>query len=266
MSGSISPMHDLCDLAHEYNALTFVDEVHAVGKCIDSFAALCVRWVLVYPSVDPNGFCFVGMYGRTGAGVGEMYNCMHKFDIISGTLAKAYGVVGGYVAGKKELIDTVRSYAPGFIFTTSLPPMICAAAQKSIQILKESGHLREQQQQAASELKATLRRVGIPFLDNRSHIIPVLVGNAKTCKAVRSTVIFLSARHRTLYEVIRPDMIINWPILFCLVSRFLMSSSMTMAFTYNPSTTQLSPLELSGCASPQAHSTPRKWWLSSSTH
>ncbi len=189
MSGSISPLKELCDVAHKYNALTFVDEVHAVG-----------------------------MYGRTGAGVGEMYGLLDQMDIISGTLGKAFGVVGGYIAGTKEMIDTVRSYAPGlyavivymllwcyiiyvyciyhmrlmihelscagFIFTTSLPPMICAAAVESIKILKRSNHLREQQQTAAKTLKHELTKAGIPFLDNPSHIVPVLVGNAKICKQV----------------------------------------------------------------------------------
>jgi 5-aminolevulinate synthase len=130
-----------------------------------------------------------------------MHGVLHKMDIISGTLAKAYGVIGGYIAGSKHLVDTVRSYAPGmilsphtslgldptgFIFTTSLPPMICAAAIESIRILKQSPELRDQQQAAAKNLKAALRNVGIPFLDSPSHIVPVLVGNAKICKQVCS--------------------------------------------------------------------------------
>eukprot|EP00042_Codosiga_hollandica_P053288 m.694333 g.694333 ORF g.694333 m.694333 type:complete len:571 (-) comp58663_c0_seq9:100-1812(-) len=155
MSGSISPLNDICDLAHEYNALTFVDEVHAVG-----------------------------MYGSQGAGVGQQVGCEGKIDMLTGTLAKAYGVIGGYMAASKHLVDTVRSYAPGFIFTTSLPPMICASALKSIQILKESSHLRNAQQASAAALKNALRNVGIPFLDNPSHIVPVLVGDAKICKQI----------------------------------------------------------------------------------
>ncbi|RHZ77799.1 hypothetical protein Glove_172g67 [Diversispora epigaea] len=167
MSGSVGPIDAICDLAKKYGAITFLDEVHAVG-----------------------------MYGPRGAGLAEHLDfdlnarfpyenngsVLDKVDIISGTLGKAFGVVGGYIAGSSALIDTIRSYAPGFIFTTSLPPVIVAGAKTSIQYLKESSYERQAQQLNTRLLKEHLANHDIPVIPNPSHIVPVLVGDAETCK------------------------------------------------------------------------------------
>lgn len=155
MCGTIAPIEAICDLAKKYNALTFLDEVHAVG-----------------------------LYGDTGAGVAERDGCVDKVDIISGTLAKAYGVIGGYISGNANMVDAIRSYAPGFIFTTSLPPMLASAARSSVQVLKRSPHMREQHQAATQKLLHRLSQAGIPVLPTESHIVPVLVGDADTCTQV----------------------------------------------------------------------------------
>ncbi|KAI9018401.1 pyridoxal phosphate-dependent transferase [Hyaloraphidium curvatum] len=155
MCGSIGPIKEICDLANKYNAITFLDEVHAVG-----------------------------MYGRTGAGVAEYIDQMHRVDIISGTLAKGYGIVGGYIAASAALCDMIRSYAPGFIFTTSLPPAVVAGAITSITYLKTSQKERIGQQLNTRLLKARLADLGIPVVPNPSHIVPVLVGNAEICKQI----------------------------------------------------------------------------------
>ncbi|KAJ1511066.1 mitochondrial 5-aminolevulinate synthase [Coelomomyces lativittatus] len=155
MCGSIGPIHEICQLAKKYSALTFLDEVHAVG-----------------------------MYGARGAGVAEHLNTMAPIDIISGTLGKAYGVVGGYVAGSQALIDMIRSYAPGFIFTTSLPPPVVAAALASVTYLKTHHHERTLQQRHVAQLKQRLQDAGIPVVPNPSHIVPVLVGDAGKCREV----------------------------------------------------------------------------------
>eukprot|EP00842_Homolaphlyctis_polyrhiza_P005129 jgi/Hompol1/5617/HPOL_002011-RA len=155
MCGSIGPIKEIVALARKYNAITFLDEVHAVG-----------------------------MYGRTGAGVAEYIDAMDDIDIITGTLGKAYGVVGGYIAGSAGLVDMIRSYAPGFIFTTSLPPAIVAGSLVSIQYLKESQVERSAQQLHTRSLKATLGELGIPVVPNPSHIVPVLIGDAETAKSV----------------------------------------------------------------------------------
>ncbi|KXS22315.1 tetrapyrrole biosynthesis, 5-aminolevulinic acid synthase [Gonapodya prolifera JEL478] len=155
MCGSIGPIKEICDLAEKYGAITFLDEVHAVG-----------------------------MYGKHGAGVAEYIDQMHRVDIITGTLAKAYGVVGGYIAASAKLVDMVRSYAPGFIFTTSLPPAIVAGCLHSIRHLKHSPVERAGQQLNVRELKRRFEERDIPVIPNPSHIVPVLVGNAEIAKQV----------------------------------------------------------------------------------
>ncbi|KAF0171337.1 MAG: 5-aminolevulinate synthase [Rhodobacteraceae bacterium] len=153
MDGDFGPIKEICDLADEFGALTYIDEVHAVG-----------------------------MYGPRGAGVAERDHQMHRIDIINGTLAKAYGVFGGYIAASAKMVDVVRSYAPGFIFTTSLPPAIAAGAATSVRILKTAQHLRDAQQTNARILKLRLRGLGLPIIDHGSHIVPVHVGNPIHCK------------------------------------------------------------------------------------
>ncbi|KAF9104082.1 mitochondrial 5-aminolevulinate synthase [Mortierella sp. GBA35] len=169
MSGTIGKVNDICRLAKKYGAITFLDEVHAVG-----------------------------MYGPHGAGVAEhldfadnlnrpqnspVQTAMDQVDIISGTLGKAFGIVGGYIAGSAAFVDMIRSYAPGFIFTTSLPPAIVAGATASIQYLRNSPHERIAQQTNTRTLKAQLAALDIPVVPNPSHIVPVLVGDAEVCKA-----------------------------------------------------------------------------------
>jgi 5-aminolevulinate synthase len=122
------------------------------------------------------------MYGPRGAGVAERDGQMHRIDIINGTLAKAFGVFGGYIAASAKMVDAVRSYAPGFIFTTSLPPAIAAGAAVSVRILKTAQHLRDAQQLAARVLKMRLKGLGLPIIDHGSHIVPVHVGNPVHCK------------------------------------------------------------------------------------
>ncbi|MES2729854.1 MAG: 5-aminolevulinate synthase [Pseudomonadota bacterium] len=155
MEGDIAPIAAICDLAETYGALTYLDEVHAVG-----------------------------MYGARGAGVAERDGVMDRVDMIEGTLGKAYGLMGGYVAGHATLIDTIRSHAPGFIFTTALPPAICMGAIASINHLKVSEIERERQRRNVRQLKAALTQSGVPFLVNDSHITPVIVGDATCCKTV----------------------------------------------------------------------------------
>ena len=124
------------------------------------------------------------MYGERGGGVAEREGLMHRLDIISGTLAKAYGVYGGYVASSLKIIDSIRSLAPGFIFTTSLPPSVCAGATASVRYLKEHNELRVQHQARAARLKELLREVGLPVIESPSHIVPIFVGDAVLCKKV----------------------------------------------------------------------------------
>ncbi len=153
MDGDIGPIKAICDLADEFNALTYIDEVHAVG-----------------------------MYGPRGAGIAEREGLMHRIDIINGTLAKAYGVFGGYIAATAKMVDAVRSYAPGFIFTTSLPPVVAAGATASVRILKTAQHLRDAQQTNARILKLRLKALGLPIIDHGTHIVPVHVGDPTHCK------------------------------------------------------------------------------------
>ena len=147
MDGDFAPIAEICDLADEFNALTYLDEVHAVG-----------------------------MYGARGAGVAERDRLMHRIDIINGTLAKAYGVMGGYIAASAKLCDAIRSYAPGFIFTTSLPPAVAAGAAASVAHLKSDKDLRAQHQTQSKILKYRLKGIGLPIIDHGSHIVPVIVG------------------------------------------------------------------------------------------
>jgi 5-aminolevulinate synthase len=148
MDGDFGPIKAICDLADEFNALTYIDEVHAVG-----------------------------MYGPRGGGVSERDRLAHRIDIINGTLAKAYGVMGGYIAASEKMCDAIRSYAPGFIFTTSLPPAVAAGAAASVRHLKTDQALRDLHQQQASILKTRFKALGLPLIDHGSHIVPVTVGN-----------------------------------------------------------------------------------------
>lgn len=155
MDGHISPIGAICDLAEKYGALTYLDEVHAVG-----------------------------LYGPRGGGIAERDGVMHRVDIINGTLAKGFGVMGGYIAGTSDLCDAIRSYAAGFIFTTSLAPAIAAGALASIRHLKASPFERARHQERAKALKARLTAAGLPVFPNQSHIVPVLIGDPVHCKEV----------------------------------------------------------------------------------
>jgi 5-aminolevulinate synthase len=153
MDGDVAPINRICDLAERYRAMTYADEVHAVG-----------------------------MYGPRGGGQSERQGAMARIDVIEGTLAKAFGCLGGYVAGSSALCDAVRSYAPGFIFTTALPPAICAAATAAIRHLKTSSFERERHQERAARVKAVLNAAGLPVMPSETHIVPVLVGEPEKCK------------------------------------------------------------------------------------
>ncbi len=153
MDGDFGPIAAICDLADEFGALTYIDEVHAVG-----------------------------MYGPRGAGVAERDGLMARIDVINGTLAKAYGVMGGYIAATAKMCDAIRSYAPGFIFTTSLPPAVAAGAAASVRHLKTDQTLRKLHQTHATILKMRLKGLGLPIIDHGSHIVPVHVGDPVHCK------------------------------------------------------------------------------------
>ena len=155
MDGDFGPIAEVCDLADEFGALTYIDEVHAVG-----------------------------MYGPRGGGVAEDLGLLDRIDIINGTLGKAYGVMGGYIAASARMVDAVRSFAPGFIFTTSIPPMIAAGATASIRYLKEHDHLRLQQRARVATLKTEFAKLAVPMIENTSHIVPVHVGHPVKCKTI----------------------------------------------------------------------------------
>ena len=155
MDGDIAPIAKICDVADKYGAMTYLDEVHAVG-----------------------------LYGPRGGGIAEREGLMHRLTLIEGTLAKAFGVVGGYITGSAALCDFIRSYASGFIFTTALPPSVAAGAIASIKHLKASDAERLAQRDRVAKTRARLKAIGIPMLDNPSHIIPVMVGDAKKCKMI----------------------------------------------------------------------------------
>jgi len=153
MDGDIAPIAAICDLAEKYNAMTYIDEVHAVG-----------------------------MYGLRGGGIAQREGLAHRIDVIEGTLAKAFGTLGGYIAGRRAVIDAVRSHAPGFIFTTTLPPPVAAAATASVRHLKASQVERQGQQRAVQATKAALAASGLPLMPGETHIVPLLVGDADLCK------------------------------------------------------------------------------------
>jgi len=155
MDGDIAPIHAICDLADKYNALTYLDEVHAVG-----------------------------MYGPRGGGISDRDEAAHRLTIIEGTLGKAFGVMGGYIAADKMIIDVIRSYAPGFIFTTSLSPVLVAGALASVRHLKASSAEREGQQTAAAKLKALMADAGLPVMPSTTHIVPLMVGDPVKAKKV----------------------------------------------------------------------------------
>jgi 5-aminolevulinate synthase len=155
MDGDIAPIAAICELAERHGALTYLDEVHAVG-----------------------------MYGRSGGGIAERDGLMHRLDVIEGTLAKAFGVIGGYITGSNALIDTVRSCAPGFIFTTALPPAVVAGALASLRVLREDHGMRQRHQERAATLKRLLAEAGLPVMPSESHIVPVLVGEPRACKTL----------------------------------------------------------------------------------
>ncbi len=170
MDGDIAPMGRITALARRYNAMTYCDEVHAVG-----------------------------LYGRRGGGIAERDGVMSEVDVIEGTLAKGFGTLGGYIAGDEAVIDAVRSYAPSFIFTTALPPAVAAAATAAVRHLKTSAVERTRHQACVADTKASLAAAGIPVMENRSHIVPVFVGDAERCKAASD---MLLEQHRIYIQPI----------------------------------------------------------------
>jgi len=162
MDGDTAPIADICDLAEKYGAMTYLDEVHGVG-----------------------------LYGAGGGGVAERDGIMHRVDFIEGTLAKAFGVMGGYVTGPRSAIDAIRSVAPGFIFTTSLAPSIAAAALESVRLVRRCPHMRDRLAERADRLKAMFRAAGLPVMDSSTtHIVPLLVGDAARCKRISDALLY----------------------------------------------------------------------------
>ncbi|TYC86948.1 5-aminolevulinate synthase [Novosphingobium sp. BW1] len=155
MDADVAPIHEICDLAEKYNALTYIDEVHAVG-----------------------------MYGPRGGGITDRDKAAHRIDIIEGTLGKAFGVMGGYIAADQKIIDCIRSYAPGFIFTTSLSPVLVAGVLASVKHLKNSSVERETQQKSAAMMKAKFREAGLPVMNSTTHIVPLMVGDPVKAKKI----------------------------------------------------------------------------------
>ena len=153
MDGDLAPVNRICDVAERYGAMTYIDEVHSAG-----------------------------MYGPAGAGVAAREGALHRIDVVEGTLAKAFGCLGGYIAASADVIDAVRSYAPGFIFTTALPPAVCAAATAAMRHLKASQWERDRHQDRAARVKAVLNAAGLPVMPNETHIVPVIVGHPEKCK------------------------------------------------------------------------------------
>ncbi|MGQ0662919.1 MAG: 5-aminolevulinate synthase [Pseudomonadota bacterium] len=164
MDGDIGPVGAFCELAHAHGALAYLDEVHAVG-----------------------------LYGPRGGGIAERDGVMDRVNVIQGTLAKGFGVVGGYIAASAALIDVVRSFAPGFIFTTALPPVVAAGALASVRYVKANGALRARLQERAARLKRRLAEAGLPAMPSASHIVPVLVGDPRACKAASDELLFRHA-------------------------------------------------------------------------
>jgi len=153
MDGDVAPIGEICDVADKHNAITFLDEVHAVG-----------------------------MYGRNGAGIAERDGVMDRVTIIQGTLGKAFGVIGGYIASSSDLVDFVRSYGDGFIFTTALPPAVAAGALTSVRYVRKTQALRDRHQERSETLKRRLKEAGLPVMPSACHIVPVLVGDPTLCK------------------------------------------------------------------------------------
>jgi 5-aminolevulinate synthase len=153
MDGDIAPVNRICNLAERYGAMTYIDEVHSAG-----------------------------MYGPRGAGIAAREGALHRIDVVEGTLAKAFGGLGGYIAANADIIDAVRSYAPGFIFTTALPPAVCAGATAAIRHLKTSQWERDRHQDRAARVKAVLNAARLPVMSSETHIVPVMLGDAEKCK------------------------------------------------------------------------------------
>ena len=161
MDGDISPIKQIVELCKKYNAITYLDEVHAVG-----------------------------LYGLTGGGIAEREGLQDDIDIINGTLGKAFGVQGGYIAGKEDFLDAIRSLAPGFIFTTSLSPVICAGALTSVKYVRDHNDLRNQLRERSTKTKQELTKSGIKVLENNSHIVPVIIGDAVKCKRISDDLLY----------------------------------------------------------------------------